>query len=39
MSPANESYFYYALGDDGLRHYFKTYSGLNEFLASQKLYQ
>lgn len=39
MSPANESYFYYALGDDGLHHYFKTYSGLNEFLASQKLYQ
>ena len=39
MSPANESYFYYALGDDGVHHYFKTYSSLSAFLATQKLYQ
>ena len=39
MNPANESYFYYALGDDGLHHYFKTYDSLTQFIRSQKLYQ
>ena len=39
MNPAKESYFYYALGDDGLHHYFKTYDSLTQFIRSQKLYQ
>lgn len=39
MNPANESYYYYALGDDGLHHYYKTYAGLQEFINSQELYK
>lgn len=39
LNPANESYFYYALGDDGKHHYFKTYSELQTFIASQSLYK
>lgn len=39
MNPANESYYYYALGDDGLHHYYKTYAGLQEFISSQALYK
>ena len=32
--PADESYYYYALGDDGVHHYFYTLSELTNFLAS-----
>lgn len=39
LNPANESYFYYALGDDGKHHYFKTYSELQTFIGSQSLYK
>lgn len=39
LNPANESYFYYSLGDDGKHHYFKTYSELQTFLSSQSLYR
>jgi UPF0755 protein len=39
MNPSNEGYYYYALGDDGMHHYYKTYSGLQEFLNSQQLYK
>lgn len=34
LNPAKESYYYYALGDDGTDHFFKTKSGLDEFLKS-----
>ena len=39
MNPANESYFYYALGDDGKHHYYQTYDGLQNFINSQNLYK
>lgn len=39
MNPSGEGYYYYALGDDGAHHFFKTYKGLNEFKATQELYQ
>ncbi len=39
MNPANESYYYYALGDDGKHHYYKSYSGLQQFINSQELYK
>jgi UPF0755 protein len=39
LNPSGESYYYYALGDDGLHHFYKTYSGLQEFLNSQELYK
>ena len=29
----------YALGDDGEHHFFKSYSGLTSFKATQELYQ
>jgi len=39
LNPAKEDYFYYALGDDDLHHYFKSYEGLQDFLASQERYK
>ena len=39
MKPADEGYYYYALGDDNAHHYFETYTGLQNFLASQERYQ
>lgn len=39
MNPNSTSYYYYALGDDKVHHYFKTYSELQAFTASQELYQ
>ena len=38
LNPANESYYYYALGDDNKHHYFSSYSQLQSFLNSQALY-
>ena len=38
LSPENTDYFYYALGDDGKHHYFKTYDQMQSFLATQELY-
>lgn len=39
ISPEKTSWYYYALGDDGVHHYYKTYKGLQDFLATQKLYK
>ena len=39
INPANEKYFYYALGDDGVHHYFQSYDGLTNFINSQDLYK
>ena len=39
MHRANENYYYYALGDDGLHHYYQTYNGLLNFINSQELYK
>lgn len=38
VNPENTKYFYYALGDDNSHHFFQTYSGFTEFLASQERY-
>lgn len=34
MYPENTGYYYYALGNDKLHHFFKTYASFQEFLAS-----
>lgn len=38
LAPESTGYFYYALGDDKVHHYFNSYSELQNFMASQKLY-
>lgn len=38
LSPASTDYFYYALGDDGLHHFFRTYESHQSFIATQELY-
>ena len=37
--PDDTSYYFYALGDDGLHHFFRTYQGQQDFIATQELYQ
>ena len=39
LNPENTNYFYYALGDDNVHHYFKSYEELQRFLASQDRYK
>ncbi len=39
LNPADTDYFYYALGDDEVHHYFRTYNELQNFISSQELYQ
>ncbi len=39
LDPAKEPYFYYALGDDDVHHFFKSYEGLQDFIASQERYK
>lgn len=39
INPASEKYYYYALGDDGVHHYFQTYDSLTNFINSQQLYK
>ena len=39
MNPSGNGYYFYALGDDGEHHFFKSYSGLTSFKATQELYQ
>ena len=39
LNPADTDYFYYALGDDEVHHYFRTYNELQNFISSQDLYQ
>ena len=39
MEPANTSYYYYALGDDNVHHFFKTYNEQVNFINSQERYQ
>ncbi len=39
LYPADENYYYYALGDDGVHHFFRTYNELQNFIASQERYQ
>ncbi|MEQ2457396.1 endolytic transglycosylase MltG [Flavonifractor hominis] len=37
--PESTKYYYYALGDDGVHHFFRTYRELQNFTASQERYQ
>ena len=39
MNPSDSKDFYYALGDDGAHHFFRTYDQLQSFIASQERYQ
>lgn len=39
MNPNSTSYYYYALGDDGVHHFFKTLREQQNFIASQELYK
>ena len=39
LNPADSSNYYYALGDDDVHHFFKTYDQLQKFINSQERYQ
>ena len=39
MNPSDSKDFYYALGDDNVHHFFRTYDQLQKFTASQERYQ
>ena len=39
LSPEKTNYYYYALGDDNVHHFFKTYEEHQQFLRSQSRYQ
>ena len=39
LSPEKTKYYYYALGDDNVHHFFKTYEEHQKFLQSQGRYQ
>lgn len=38
MNPNSTSYYYYALGDDGVHHFFRTLREQQNFIATQELY-
>ena len=37
--PEDTGYYFYALGDDGLHHFFSNYQGQQNFIATQERYQ
>lgn len=39
MAPENTSYYYYALGDDNVHHFFQTYNEQVNFINSQSRYR
>ncbi len=39
LYPDDTSYYYYALGDDGVHHFFRTYREFVNFLNTQTLYK
>ena len=39
MNPSGNGYYFYALGDDGEHHFFRTYQEQENFRATQELYQ
>ena len=39
MNPNSTSYYYYALGDDGVHHFFTTYEKQQAFIATQEIYK
>ena len=38
VNPESTGYYYYVLGDDNTHHFFKTYSGMTDFIATQDRY-
>ena len=38
MNPNQTGYYYYALGDDGVHHFFQTYSAMTSWMSTQSLY-
>ena len=38
MNPADAGYYFYALGDDGAHHFFKTYAEQRAFIGTQEIY-
>lgn len=38
MTPENTAYYYYVLGDDNLHHFFQTYQGMQDYMATQERY-
>lgn len=39
VSPESTNYYFYALGDDGVHHFFTNYNQHQNFIASQELYK
>ncbi len=39
LNPSDSKNYYYALGDDDIHHFFKTYDQLEKFIASQDRYK
>ncbi len=39
LNPAEDDNYYYALGDDDLHHFFRTYEAMQKFTASQERYK
>ena len=39
LEPESTKYYYYALGDDSKHHFFQTYDGLRNWMATQELYK
>lgn len=39
LNPADSNNYYYALGDDDVHHFFKTYDQLQKFINSQERYK
>lgn len=39
LEPESTSYFYYALGDDKVHHFFQSYEEQQRFIGTQELYQ
>ena len=38
MNPDSTGYYFYVLGDDNLHHFFNTYQGMQDFMATQTRY-
>ena len=39
VNPASTNYYYYALGDDGMHHFFTSHQAQLDFIAQQERYQ
>jgi len=39
LEPEDTKYFFYVLGDDNKHHFFQTYKGMTDFMATQEMYK